>query len=173
MWRTFVYSISFLFFLSCGLVTVSAQDTIPIPLKIKIGLEVSGPAIYYTNKNILYEECYVSVDLDEKRSVILAAGYLNYKYSQYNYTYLNKGSFVRLGMDFNLLKADKSQGRYWAGIGLRYGISRFISQVPVFQKTDYWGTTSSSISSKVSWGHFVEFTPGVRAEIFNHLSIGW
>jgi hypothetical protein len=173
MWRTFVYFISLLFFLICGLVTVSAQDTIPIPLKIKIGLEVSGPAIYYTNKNILYEECYVSVDLDEKRSIILAVGYLNYKYSQYNYTYLNKGSFIRLGMDFNLLKADKSQGKYWAGVGLRYGLSRFNSQVPTYQKTDYWGTTLSSIASKVNWGHFVEFTPAVRTEIFNHLSIGW
>ena len=173
MWRTSVYFISLLLFLSCGLVKVSAQDTIPIPLKIKIGLEVSGPAIYFTNKNILNEEGYISLDLDEKRSVILAAGYLSYKYSQYNYTYLNKGSFVRVGMDFNLLKADKSQGKYWAGIGLRYGLSRFNSQVPAFEKTDYWGTTSSSISSKVNWGHFVEFTPGVRTEIFNHLSIGW
>jgi len=173
MWRTSVYIISLLLFLNSGLVKVSAQDTIPIPLKIKIGVEVSGPAIYFTNKNIFNEEGYISLDLDEKRSVILAAGYLNYKYTQYNYTYLNKGSFIRIGMDFNLLKADKSQGKYWAGIGLRYGLSRFNSQVPVFKKTDYWGTTSSSIASKVNWGHFVEFTPGVRAEIFNHLSIGW
>ena len=113
---------------------VSAQDTIPMPLKIKIGLEVSGPAIYYINKNILNEEGYISVDLDEKRSVILAAGYLNYKYSQYNYTYLNKGSFVRLGMDFNLLKPDKSLGKYWAGIGLRYGLSRFNSASPTLKR---------------------------------------
>src|SRR5450759_5014035 len=137
MWRTFVYIISLLLFLNCCLVKINAQDTITVPLKIKVGLEVSGPAIYYTNKNIFNEEGYISLDLDEKRSVILAAGYLNYKYSQYNYTYLNKGSFVRLGMDFNLLKADKSQGKYWAGIGLRYGLSRFNSQVPVFKKEDY------------------------------------
>jgi hypothetical protein len=173
MWRTSVYIISLLLILNSGFVRLNAQDTIPIPLKIKIGLEVSGPAIYYTNKNILNEEGYISLDLDEKRSVILAAGYLNYKYSQYNYTYLNRGSFIRLGMDFNLLKADKSLGKYWAGIGLRYGLSRFNSQVPVFEKTDYWGTTSSAIASKVNWGHFVEFAPGVRTEIFNHLSIGW
>jgi hypothetical protein len=173
MCRTSVFIISLLLFLNCGLVRVNGQDTISIPLKIKIGLEVSGPAIYFTNKNILNEEAYISLDLDEKRSVILAAGYLNYKYSQYNYTYLNKGSFVRLGMDFNLLKPDKSQGKYWAGIGLRYGLSRFSSQVPFFKKEDYWGITSSSIASKVNWGHFVEFVPGVRAEIFNHLSIGW
>jgi hypothetical protein len=173
MLKTFVYIINLLLLINCSLVKLNAQDTIPIPLKIKIGVEVSGPAIYYTNKNILSEEGFVSLDLDEKRSVILAAGYLNYKYSQYNYTYLNKGSFIRLGMDFNLLKPDKSQGKYWAGIGLRYGLSRFTYQVPTYQKTDYWGTTSSSIASKVNWGHFIELAPGVRTEIFNHLSIGW
>lgn len=173
MLKTFVYIISLLLFINCSLVKVNAQDTIPIPLKIKIGVEVSGPVIYYTNKNILSEEGFISLDLDEKRSVILAAGYLNYKYSQFNYTYLNKGSFIRLGMDFNILKPDKSQGKYWAGIGLRYGISRFTYQVPTYQKTDYWGTTISSISPKVNWGHFVEIIPGVRTEIFNHLSIGW
>jgi hypothetical protein len=173
MWKTFVFLINFLLFLNCVLVKVNSQDTIPIPLKIKIGLEVSGPVIYYTNKNILSEEAFISVDLDEKRSVILAAGYLDYKYSQFNYTFLNKGTFIRLGMDFNLLKPDKSQGKYWAGIGLRYGLSRFTYQVPTYQKTDYWGTTISSISPKVNWGHFVEFTPGVRTELFNHLSIGW
>lgn len=156
-----------------SLIYVHAQDTIPIPLKIKVGLEVSGPAIYYSDKNIFNEEGYISVDLDEKRSVVLAAGYLNFKYSQYNYTYLNHGSFIRMGMDFNILKPDKSKGIYWAGIGLRYGLSRFISETPSFEKANYWGTFSSSIAQKTNWAHFAELTPGVRAEIFNHFSIGW
>jgi hypothetical protein len=173
MWRTFAFFISLLVFLSCNLIQVHAQDTIPIPLKIKMGIEVSGPAIHYSDKNLLNEEGYISVDLDEKHSAVLAAGYLNYKYSQYNYSYLNHGSFVRIGMDFNLLKPDKSLGKYWAGIGLRYGLSRFISETPSFDKENYWGTTSSSIAQKTNWAHFIEATPGVRAEIFNHFSIGW
>ena len=173
MGRTYAYSISLLLFLNCGLIMVNAQDTIPIPLKIKIGMEVSGPAIYYSDKNILNAEGFISVDLNEKRSVILDAGYLNYKYTQYNYSYLNKGSFVRVGINFNLLKPDKSLGKYWAGIGLRYGLSRFNSEVPSFQKTDYWGTTSSLIALKTNWAHFVEVSPGVISEIFKNFSIGW
>jgi Domain of unknown function (DUF6048) len=173
MWRIFAYFISLILFLNYGLIQVQAQDTIPIPLKIKIGLEVSGPAIYYSDKNILNEEGYISVDLDEKHSAILDAGYLNFKYAQYNYSYLSHGMFVRVGMDFNLLKADKSQGKYWAGIGLRYGLSRFRSQTPYFQTTDYWGTTSSYLPPETHWGHFLEASPGVRAEIFNHFSLGW
>jgi Domain of unknown function (DUF6048) len=173
MWKISVYSISLLLLLNFVLIQVQAQDTIPIPLKIKAGLEVSGPAIYYSDKNILNEEAYISADLDERRSVVLAAGYLNFKYSQNNYTYLNHGNFVRIGIDYNLLKADKSQGKYWAGIGLRYGLSRFTYEVPFYQTTDYWGTTTSSIPPKTNWAHFLEACPGVRAEIFNHFSIGW
>ena len=173
MWRTFAYFINLLLLLTFSLIQVHAQDTIPIPLKIKVGLEVSGPAIYYSDKNILNEEGYISVDLDEKHSVVLAAGYLNFKYSQYNYVYLNHGSFVRMGIDFNLLKPDKSKGKYWAGIGLRYGLSRFISETPSFEKDNYWGTASSTIAQKTNWAHFAELTPGVRAEILNHFSIGW
>ena len=173
MWRTFAYSISLLLSLSCSLIQVRAQDTIPIPLKIRIGLEVSGPVIYYLDKNILNAEGYISVDLDEKKSLMIAAGYLDYKYSQYNYTYMNSGVFIRTGIDFNLLKPDKALGKYWAGIGLRYGLSRFNSEVPSYEKENYWGTATSSIAKQTDWGHFVEVSPGVRAEIFKNFSIGW
>jgi hypothetical protein len=173
MSRTSAYSISLLLLISCSLIRVHAQDTIPIPLKIHIGMEVSGPIIYYTDKNIRNTEGYISVDFDEKKTLMLAAGYLDYKYTQYNYTYLNSGFFIRTGIDFNLLKPDKSLGRYWAGIGLRYGLSLFNSEVPTYKKEDYWGTTSSSIEKQTNWGHFLEVSPGVRAEIFRNFSIGW
>jgi hypothetical protein len=173
MRKTFAYSISFLLFLNLILIRVNAQDTISVPLKVRAGMEISGLAINYSDKNILNVEGYISLDLNEKRSVILDAGFLNFKYSQNNYSYLNKGGYLRMGMEFNILKPDKSGGKYWAGIGLRYGLSRFTSEIPTFQKTDYWGTTVSSIAQKTNWGHFLELAPGVRTEIFNHLSIGW
>lgn len=164
---------SLLFIFQCSVIRVKAQDTIPITLKIKVGLEVSGPVIYYTDKNILNTEGYISVDLNEKRSAFFAMGYLNYKYSQYNYSYLNRGSFMKIGMDFNLLKPDKSQGKYFTGIGLRYGLSRFRSESPFFEQTNYWGTRSSSLPEKAYWGHFLEIAPGVRAEILKNFSVGW
>jgi hypothetical protein len=152
---------------------LQAQDTIPIPLKIKVGLEVSGPVLYISDKKILNAEGYISVDINEKASAVLNAGYLNYKYSQYNYEYLNRGAFIRAGIDFNLLKPDKSLGKYWGGVGLRYGISLFNSEVPLLEQDNYWGKTISSIPKKTYWGHFLEISPGVRAEIFKNFSMGW
>jgi hypothetical protein len=136
-------------------------------------MEVTGPVKYFFDKNILNTEGFVTVDLNEKRSVFFAAGYLDYKYSQYNYSYLSKGFFIRTGMDFNLLKPDKSQGKYWVGLGLHYGLSRFNSETPLYLQENNWGLASSSLPSKTYWGHFIEATPGVRAEIFKNFSMGW
>ena len=173
MRRTYVYIISLLPFLISSMTKVNAQDTIFIPLKVKVGLEVSGPAIYLSEKNTFSTEGYISADINEKLSPVLGAGFLNYNYSQYNYEYKNKGFFVRTGADFNLLKPEKSMGKYWAGIGLRYGISLFNSEVPSNQYENYWGSNSFSIAQQTNWAHFIEASPGVRAEVFKNFSIGW
>jgi hypothetical protein len=173
MRRTYVYSISLLLIIISVSGQIKGQDTIPMPLKIKFGLEVSGPAIYLSDKNNFSTEGYISADINEKIAWVFGAGYLNYKYSQYNYNYLNNGIFFRAGTDINLLKPEKSLGKYWAGIGLRYGISSFSSEVPSFKHDNYWGTTSSSIIKKRNLGHFIEVSPGVRAEVFRNISIGW
>ena len=132
MRRTSAYSISLLVISFCSLLQAYSQDTIVVPLKIKAGLEVSGPAIHYFDNNILNTEGYIAVDLNEKISAVLAGGYVKYKYLQYNYSFNDKGMFFRTGLDFNLLKPDKSKGRYYTGIGLRYGLGVFTSETPSF-----------------------------------------
>ena len=171
MRRTYAYIISIVILVSSGF--VQAQDTVLFPLKIRAGLELSGPVIYLTDKNNLSIEGFLSFDRNEKMAYVIEAGYLNYKYSQYNYDYLSKGVFARLGVDFNLLKPEMSLGKYWAGVGLRYGLSFFTSETHSFQHENYWGIVTSSIPPKASMGHFLEFTPGVKTELFKNLSIGW
>ena len=173
MRRIYAFFISLQFFLISTLSHVKAQDTIIFPLKIKVGFEVSGPVIYLIEKNNLIAEGFISYDLNERYSAVLNAGYANYKYSQYNYEYLTNGIFVRAGVDINLLHPKKSTGKYWVGTGLRYGISHFSSEVPVFGQDTYYGPITSSIAPSTDWVHFFEFSPGVRAEVFKNFSIGW
>lgn len=148
-------------------------DSVTIPLNIRAGIEVIGPAIYFINRNILNSEGYISADINEKMALSLNAGYSDYKYSQYNYEYYSKGIFVRAGVDLNILKPEVSRGKYWAGVGIRYSVSMFNSATPSFTHENYWGTTTSSIESVRRWGHFIELLPGFRAELFKNFSIGW
>lgn len=171
--RTLRLIISLFSVLVLAVYQVHAQDTIQFPLKVKIGIDVYGPAVTYSNKNINNKEAYISVDLNESKAVVISAGTSDYKFSQYNYSYISSGKFIRAGVDFNLLKPDKSKGKYYFGIGLRYGLSSFNSEVPFFEKSGYWGTTTSSLPSKKTFAQFVEISPGVRTEIFKNFSMGW
>jgi len=166
-----VYFISL--FLILDLPGLLAQDTVIFPLKIRAGFDIIGPGIYMSDKNNLNMEGFLSFDRNEKMAYVVEGGYLNYKYSQYNYDYTSTGTFVRLGVDLNLLKPDKALGSYWAGIGLRYGLSLFSSETSSLSHENYWGAMTSSIPSKNMTAHFLEVAPGIRTEVFKNLSMGW
>jgi len=171
MRRIFAYTISLLLFLSgAGLY---AQDTVFFPLKIRAGFDLIGPAVYIYNKDNLNLEGYLSLDRNEKMSYVIEGGYLKYKYSQYNYDYISTGVFTRIGVDFNLLKPEISLGKYWAGVGLRYGLSFYSSETPSFSHDNYWGTATSSIPQIKSTGHFFELTPGFKTELLRNFTVGW
>jgi hypothetical protein len=181
MCKTYLYIISIqlvLIYLSGEIIaqepaTEEIQDSVTIPLKIRAGIEISGPVIYFTDKNILNAEGNLSADLNEKLAVFLGAGYSDFKYSQYNYEFQNKGVFFKAGIDINLLKPEVAKGKYWAGLGIRYGLSSFTSETPSFRHENYWGKTNSSLAPETSMGHYLEMSPGFRAELFNNFSIGW
>lgn len=148
-------------------------DSVDIPLKIRAGIELAGPVIYLADKNILNLEAFGSVDLDEFRSVYLGAGFTDYKYSQYNYSFLTKGYFFKAGVDFNLLRPEMAEGKYWAGLGLRYGLSRSGYQTSTFRHENYWGSVTSSLAEKTNWCHYIEAAGGFKAELLDNFSIGW
>ncbi|MDP4222252.1 MAG: DUF6048 family protein [Bacteroidota bacterium] len=171
MRRTYAYFISLL--ILTGTCALQAQDTVMFPLKLRLGFDLVGPGYYYYDKNNLNLEGHFSVDKSEKMSFAAEGGYLNYKYSQYNYNFQAKGIFIKAGVDFNLLKPPVSSGRYWGGIGLRYGLTLYQSQTPSFQYKNYWDTIHSFVPKRNGAGHFLEVAPGIRTEIFKNVSIGW
>jgi hypothetical protein len=173
MRRTFAYFINFLAIAVTGISSLKAQDTLLIPLRINFGFEAVGPVTYLLEKKTLNLEGNASFDLNEKYSVAVNIGYLDYDFSQYNYKYLCSGPYARAGIDINILKPKKSFGKYWGGIGLRYGISRFKWEVPEITQNNYWGKSATSIPATGNWGHFLELSPGMRADFFKNFSMGW
>jgi hypothetical protein len=148
-------------------------DTVTIPLSIRAGIDIAGPIIYSIDKSDLTLQGCFLVDINEKKALFIGGGYTNYKYSQYNYSYITNGIFLRTGIDFNILKPQTAVGKYWAGVGLHYGISVFSYEIPMLSHENYWGTTATSIPSQSHWGHFLEVNPGFRAQLFGNLTLGW
>jgi hypothetical protein len=153
--------------------TVSAQDSIKVKLNIRAGIDVLGPINYFTDPDKFNFEGFVAFERNNKKSYVIEAGYQDFKYSQYNYSYFSKGAFIRGGIDINLIQPFLSAGKYYAGIGLRYGLSLYRSEFPSFSHENYWGTGTGSIASSVHLAHFVEVSPGIRTEIFKNVTFGW
>lgn len=165
----YIISIASLFFPAL----LQGQDTVAYPLRIRAGIEVTGPVIYMTDRNIFDAGGFISADRNEKMAYTLEGGFSDFRYSQYNYDYRSKGLYMKAGVDFNLLKPTVSLGKYQALLGLRYGLSLFSSETPGLSHENYWGISHSSIDPSTMAGHFLEVAPGVRTELFRNLSIGW
>jgi hypothetical protein len=161
-----------LMIISCSL-TIDAQDSIKVPLNIRAALDLFGPISYYTNRNNLSFEGFISMERNSKKSYILEVGYQDFKYSQYNYSYSSKGTFIRGGIDYNFIKPFIAEGKYYAGLGFRYGLSLYSSQIPFFKHDNYWGTGTAAVGSSVHLAHFIEVSPGIKTEILKNISIGW
>ncbi len=176
MKKTYAYITSILCILPSFQAAAQVQppdSSIILPLKIRFAVEVAGPVIYFTNKDNLIIEGNISGDLNEKMTLFLGAGHARYKYSQYNYSYINNGMFFKGGVDFNLLKPQTNTGKYWAGVGIHYGLSAFKTETPFFKYDNYWGSVTSSLPPDKTMAHFLEISPGFRAELFRNFSIGW
>jgi hypothetical protein len=142
-------------------------------MNIRAGFDIYGPANYLSNSNNLSFEGFISFDRSLKRTYVLEGGFQNFKYSQYNYSFLSKGTFIRGGMDFNIIKPFAAEGKYYAGVGLRYGLSLYSMEIPSFNHENYWGTASGSVTQSVHLAHFIEINPGIRTQILKNVSIGW
>ncbi|MCU0455576.1 MAG: DUF6048 family protein [Bacteroidales bacterium] len=148
-------------------------DSVDVDLRIRAGLEVAGPVIYFTDRNSMNLEGFAALDINEKISAYAGGGYSDFLYSQYNYEFTTKGPFFKAGADFNFLRPEMAEGKYWAGAGVRYGLSLFTFETTSFSHDNYWGRVSSALPAKTNWAHYLEVAGGFRAELFNNFSIGW
>ncbi|MGQ9619513.1 MAG: DUF6048 family protein [Bacteroidales bacterium] len=173
MKRTFVFFINTLLLLCLISVKGQGQDTISFPFKIRIGVDVYGPGYYFTDRNTFNIEGFISADRDTIKAYSVDAGYTRFNYEQYNYNYKCNGFFIRAGMDFNIISPGESKGKYFAGGGLRYGLSLYTQKVPYLESENYWGKVSYSTGESNHLAHFIEASPGIRTELFRNFSIGW
>jgi len=175
MWR---YIISIIFVVS-GVCKLQAQDTIMFPLKLRVGFDIAGASKYFYDKENAGLEAYFSADLNEKRSVIFIAGRSDYSHSLYRdesfktYRFNSNGFYAKIGVDNNMFKPKKADGKYSLGVGLRYGITNYSYSVSEINLENYWGSYQTSIPKSRAWAHYIEATPAIRAEVIKNISLGW
>lgn len=151
----------------------ASQDTVTIPLHVRAGFDVSGPLLHLLNDDLISYGVVASLDLNQAISLNAGLRYTTFSSVEYNYNFSSRGASIVIGADYNFMKPKTAQGKFNAGIGLRYGLSFYSQQASGIKYTNKWGEGVSSMPLSHHTGHFLEITPGVRTELFNGVTIGW
>jgi len=74
----------------------------------------------------------------------------------------SRGLSITAGADYNFVKANVAKGKYYAGIGMRYGLSFYSEEAPMISYTNKWGTGGNVLSlppgiPDTSWSSHREF----------------
>lgn len=168
--RTCIFFISL--FLSAATPLLS-QDTVTVPLNIRAGFDLSGPLINFLDRDLISYGILGSADINSAVAVTAGIRYSSFNSSSVLYDFRSRGLSFTAGADYNFIKANVAKGKYYAGIGLRYGLSLYNEEAPVISYTNEWGTGEASVQAGRHTGHFLEITPGVRTELFPGVTIGW
>jgi hypothetical protein len=159
-------------FLLIGSRAVS-QDTVTVPLHIRAGFDISGPILHLLNNDIRSYGVLASLDLNQALSLDAGLRYTSFSSVEYNYDYSSQGTSLVIGAGYNFMKPKTARGKYYAGIGLRYGLSFYSQEASGIKYTNAWGEGESSMPLASYTGHFLEITPGVRTELFKGVTMGW
>ncbi len=165
-----------IFFISLFLLgspAVLSQDTVTVPLHIRAGFDISGPVLKLVDRDLISYGVLGSVDINSAVAVAAGFRYSSFRSSSVLYDFNSRGLSITAGADYNFIKANVAKGKYYAGIGMRYGLSFYSEEAPMITYTNEWGTGETSVPAAMHTGHFLEITPGVRAEIFPGMTIGW
>lgn len=118
-------------------------------------------------------EFSMDFEYKEKYFPTVETGYYSWENNNDLMEYVSKGTFLRIGCDYNFLSYISPKDRDVYFMGLRYGISAFNQEVPRFSYNNDWGSTNLSFNKETITAHWLEYTVGTKVEIFRHTFLGW
>lgn len=133
------------------------------------------------NSGIATAEVQAEVNLQSKYFPTLEGGY-GYVTTMVDdgSHFSSQGPFIRLGLNYNLLKRFDKEGkekivRNFPFVGVRYGMSVMsynIGDVPL--SSNYWNEhTSLNYGRPGVYAGWIEIVGGVRVDIYKGLTMGW
>lgn len=101
-------------------------------------------------------------------------GYDNTKYSDDNFKYTSNGTFIRIGLDYDIFNSETFPTNDNVFIGFRYCYAWQSHKCDDFTITDaYWGDLTGSVSNSSVNSHSLDILFGLRCEVINNFYMGW
>jgi len=141
---------------------------------VRVGMDVTRPfQDLWTKGNRYGSEFSVDMELWPNLFPVFESGYDIMKIKTNYVDFTGKGSYSRIGIDYNFLQAENKNDKNILFGGLRYGFVLARQQVDNYLIESYWGSTSGRFTDKKYFAHWGEFLVGIKGEIFHNFFMGW
>ncbi len=141
---------------------------------IRVGMDVTRPfQDLWTKGNRYGSEFSLDMELWPNWFPVFESGYEFMKIKTSNIDFTGKGSYSRLGIDYNFLQAENKNDKDILFVGLRYGFALASQQVNQYQIDSYWGPITGRFGNQNFFAHWGEFLIGLKGEVFHNFYIGW
>lgn len=141
---------------------------------LRFGADVTRPFQYLWTKGDRYgTEFSVDMELLPNLFPTFETGIEAMKIKTDFIDYVSNGSYSRIGIDYNLLNADKVTDKDILYFGLRYGFTFARQEVNQYKIDSYWGTETGSFGNQPFSAQWAEVLLGIKGEILHNLYMGW
>lgn len=101
-------------------------------------------------------------------------GFEHIKYNKETYRYKSNGTFIRVGMDYDIFNSEDFPTNDNIFVGLRYAYAWQTHESERFTIVDsYWGDYEGSVGSTSVNSHSVDVVGGLRCEVLRNFYMGW
>lgn len=173
-----IYILLFIFSI-CTVTTINAKpkETIVPPKRttfLRLGIDPTrNLQTYLQGADRSGFEIVADYELKDNFLPTVETGYYSWASNNELMEYNSKGTFLRLGFDYNFLSYLSEIDRDIYFIGARYGITVFNQETPRVNISNYWGDNHLSFGSETVRAHWLEITFGAKVELFNNIFLGW
>ena len=141
---------------------------------IRLGMDITRPfQDLWTKGNRYGSEFSADMELWPNWFPVFESGYDIMKIKTSYINYVGKGSYSRIGIDYNFLQAENKDDKNMLFGGLRYGFTLGRQQVDQYTIDSYWGPVVGKFGNQNYFAHWGEFLIGIKGEILNNLYMGW
>jgi hypothetical protein len=141
---------------------------------IRIGFDGSGLIYRLLQPETMQLEFSADFEFKPNWFAAAEAGYLDIDIYRNNFDYSADGLFLRLGVDYNVLKRKEAESNEAVLISIRYGYSGLSHSADRINLVDpYWGDFTTALETEILNSHWIELGFGLKTELFRNLFLGW
>ena len=148
-----------------------------IPAKgFTLGVNLAGPFNSLINREQTSFSVLTRITYKKDFYFFGEAGFENINFQRERYDYNSNGSFLKIGMEKDLLSMKKKEVGLNDNllVGVFYGYAFQIQGAPKFLiKNDYWADYNGTFGNYTVNTHWFEVSLGPRAEMFKNFFISW